>query len=198
MSLQRMATLILVACSITLLPGHGQAQQAIRIGLGAVGGYYTIEGDDFEEADPGFGAEGILRLTLLERLQLGGGVHWSRHRVDVLNTDLDVLVAFAEGRLTFARESPNIAPFIAGRVGYALSSTEIRVQGLEVEADAAGYLLGAIAGLEFPLGEHLALEGSASYYWLSFGETELSGSPITLPESRGHALGIRAGLNLYF
>jgi hypothetical protein len=188
--------LALLACTLAVTPGH--AQQAIRVGLAGVGGYFMLEGDDFEEVDDGFGAEGVLRLSLLNRLQVGGGVHWSRHHLGFLQSDLSVLVIFAEPRLTFARESPRVVPFVAGRIGYALQSTEIRTQGGQIEVDAAGYLLGAVAGLEFPLTSNLALETSGSYYWISLREGEVSGLPITLPEARGHALGIRAGISLSF
>jgi hypothetical protein len=67
-----------------------------------------------------------------------------------------------------------------------------------VEVDATGYVLGGVVGLEFPLSRHFALEVSSSYYWISLGEAEVTGIQITLPESRGHALGIRAGLSLTF
>jgi hypothetical protein len=193
-----LSTAALALLVLVLSTDRGHGQDAVRVGLGTVGGYYTLEGDDFEEVGAGFGVEGVLRLSLFERLQLGGGVHWSRHRLDFLDTDLSVLVIFAEPRLSFARESPRVAPFLAGRVGYALQSAELRAQGTRIEVDAAGYLLGAVAGLEFPLTRNFALEGSASYYWLSFGEAEVSGLPIRLPESSGHALGIRAGLSFYF
>jgi hypothetical protein len=196
MKIGRTLSLVLLLCVFST--DAGDAQQAVRVGFSAVGGYYTLEGDDFDEVDAGFGAEGVLRLSLLNRLQLGGGVHVSRHRVDFLDTDVQVLVIFAEPRLTFARESPRVVPFLAGRVGYALQSAEVRAQGTRLELDAAGFLLGAIAGLEVPLSRSVALEGSASYYWLSFGEAEVTGFPVTLPESSGHALGIRAGVNLYF
>jgi hypothetical protein len=124
-SLSMLAVLLLLMAAV----GAADAQQAVRAGLSGVGGYYLLEGDDFEEVDHGFGAEGVLRFTLLNRLQLGGGVHWSRHRIDFLDTDVSVMVIFAEPRLTFARESPQVAPFLAGRAAYALQSADVRFDG---------------------------------------------------------------------
>mgnify|MGYP006184966415 CR=1 FL=1 len=192
--------MIRVVCAVllcgALAPGLAHSQQALSLGVGAAGGYYWLEGDDFEEVDAGLGVEGVVRLGLFERLELGGGVHWSRHGIDFLETEVDVLVIFAEPRLSFRRESPGVAPFLSGRVGYALQSAEIRTQGGAVEVDAAGYLLGGVAGLEFPLNRNVAFELSGSYYWLSLQEAEVSGTPLMLPEASGHALGVRAGINL--
>lgn len=183
---------------LALSPAAAHAQQALGIGLGVVGGYYWLEGDDFEEVDAGPGVEGALRISLFNRLQLGGGAHLSRHRLDFLDTDVDVLMIFAEPRLTFGREWPSIAPFIAGRVGYALQSADVRTSGGRVEVDAAGYVVGGVAGLELPLNRYVAVELSGSYYWISLGEAEVSGTPLTLPEASGAAIGARGGLNLHF
>jgi hypothetical protein len=194
--MQRVSAFVLVLLALAAV--RAEAQQALGVGLGAVGGYYWLEGDDFEEVDPGPGVEGALRISLFNRLQLGGGAHFSRHRIDFLDTDVDVVMIFAEPRLTFGREWPRVAPFIAGRVGYALQSADVRTTGGRVEVDAAGYVVGGVAGLEFPLNRHVALEFSGTYYWISLGEAEVSGTPLTLPEASGAAIGARGGLNLHF
>lgn len=182
-------------CALTARPEPAEAQRAFGLQAGVAAGYFTLQGEEFERAEDDFGAEAVIRLTLLERLQLGAGAHVSSHRVDVFDADLDVLVVFAEPRLTFARELPGFAPFVAGRVGYALQSTEVTVDDRGVEADAAGFMIGGVAGVEIPLGRVVAIEPSISYYHLSFDELEIDGTGQTLPQTEGGALGFRIGLN---
>ena len=100
------------------------------------------------------GFEGAARYTLASGFQLAGGVSYNVHGVDGTAENLKVLGVFAEPRYLFGIKSPNIAPFIGGRLSYLHQS--LVVSGFTTGAN--GWAIGGVGGILFQMGRQVGIE----------------------------------------
>ena len=172
---------------VAVVPGFG-----IEAGIG----YYPLSGDDFDLTDPGIGFEGEARYTWASGFQLAGGVSYNIHGVDVdvIDENLKVLGVFAEPRYLFALKSPNIAPFIGGRLSYLHQSLDRN----GVSTGGNGWAFGGVGGLLFQVGQQVGIEVSVLFAAVSFGDFEADGFSIANTDTSGSTLGLRAGVVVNF
>jgi hypothetical protein len=140
--LGRLSPLIAAVAAIVLLSTSVTAQELpvpAGFGIGATGGYYTLNGDDFEGTDAAFGFEGYLRYTAPAGFQILAGVHYSSHDTEGVEDNLSV-PGYSQTLATSSRLAHRRSHRLSvdasctcmkARVGLAL--TPVRMGGLSVE-----------------------------------------------------------------
>ena len=174
--MQRFATALLVIALLAAVPVTLQAQEK---GLGIAGnaGVFIPGGEDFEDLDSGFGAEGALSWAWASGFELGAGFRWSTHEAEDEGASpeddgVDLVGIFGEAGWRFNSRPVNsvvVMPFVKARGGYVradIDSTD------EESDDLNGWSVGGQAGLEVWLSRTLAITGAASVDFLSLEESE--------------------------
>ena len=164
---------------------------AQRAGATLVAGYESLEGSDFDAADPGLVLGAELWYAPWRKLEVGIGLTRGTH--DIPGADHAVnLVIYAEPRWTFPiRESIAVAT-LGVRAGFALQS--YTQQGFEIAA--TGFACGGDAGFRVRVGHGVALTLIGSYTHLTLGDFTLAGAPVGNSDTQGDALALLAGVTI--
>lgn len=171
--------------ALLLAAGTTEVQAQARgpvFGLEASINYGFIGGDDLDFLDSGIGFEAIGSLAWPSGLELGAGAGISSHDVDPGDEDADMTNLFAEARYRFnvpADEIRHLHPYVAGRVGLTDLSIESESDGIEIEADTDGLLLGLGGGLEYWLSESVGLDAAGVLHFLNY-DNDVNGTKVDL------------------
>lgn len=189
--MQRLATALLVIAMSAAVPVTLEAQDR---GFGITGnaGVFIPGGDDFEELDSGFGAEGVLSWGWASGLEVGAGFGWSTH--DAEDEEVDLTRLFGEFGWRFNSRPVNsvvVMPFVKARGGYARGSVDSDTEGDGLDFD--GYGIGGAAGVEVWLSSVFGLTGQASLDFVS-----LEGDPddTSAERSNGTLVGLVGGVKI--
>jgi hypothetical protein len=168
------------------------AVQAQDRGFGIAGsaGAMIPGGEDFEELESGFGAEGALSWGWASGFELGAVLGWSTH--DAEDENVDLIRLFGEAGWRFNSRPVNSAvvmPFVKARGGYARASVDSASDGLDFD----GYGVGGAAGVEVWLSRGFALTGQASLDFLSLEGDE---NDADAERSTGTLVGVTGGVKI--
>ncbi|HEX2203973.1 MAG TPA: outer membrane beta-barrel protein [Longimicrobium sp.] len=187
--------LLLTAAALTLaaLPAPVAAQ---NLSAGVFGGYFDLSGDEFDDADAGFGFGGVLAVGVHPRFEIGAGVIRTTHSLEGGGDDDEItaLVIHAEPRARFPLAGSPVVPFVGARVGWV--KEDIDIGGVEAERDGLGF--GAVGGVEVALGPTVAATLAASFTRVSLGDAEVGGTAIDGTDIEGNVIGLEAGLRFRF
>lgn len=164
------------------------AQQRFEFGLG--GGYYTLSGDDFEGTDAGMGLDAVGRIVWPSGLGVGLSLQRNTHSADFVDDDITVLGILGDVRYAFSPQGTNVRPYVGGRFGWVKESAEV----LGDDAEASGWMFGAVGGVMFALSTAVTFDASVGLYQVSFGDGEIDGETIPDSDTSGSSLGLRLGL----
>lgn len=167
--------------------------QGIKPSFSIEGGalYASVSGDDFEGTDAGMGFDAQARLAF-GGFSIGAGYQRTSHDIEGLEESASVSSFFVEPRLALPMGMSRVSPYLMGRIGRVSNSLE--ESGIEAEAN--GWSYGAGAGLNIAAASRVALNVSAFYNGLSFGDYEVDGSEISDSNSSGGSFVLRAGLSV--
>jgi len=190
----RVAT-VLVGLSLFLTVPVSARAQVAGIGLQGAAGLFVPGGAAFEDRDNGFGFEGVVSWGFTGGLELGAGVHRSRHDVIGVVAPCDLTAAFAEVKWrlnTGTVRMLNIYPFIGARGGYVHRS-----RGGQDEENGDGLSAGGNAGIEFWISRRLALVGQGRIEWLSLDRIGPDDQPVAGAQRLdGSMAGVQIGLKI--
>lgn len=195
--MQRLATALVVFAAVATAPVTLQAQDR-GFGIAGSAGVFIPGGEDLEELDAGFGAEGVLSWGWASGFEIGAGVHWSSHDAEGSDTatedeGADLFGLFGEAGWRFNSRPANSAvvmPFVKARGGYLRADVD---SADEEEADVEGWSLGGQAGLEVWLSRAFAITGVATLDYVSFEGDEID---PTAERSTGTLVGITGGVKI--
>lgn len=167
----------------------GASVSAAQVSIGAGAQYLSLGGDDFSDADAGFGFAGNVMFPVGQSMKVGAVGQWSTH--DVAGTDgLDVLGALAEGRYLFGGGG-KATPYVGARVGWAQYS--LSAGGATGKATAIPF--GGGVGVMIAMSPTLAIDLNGMFHSLSFGNVSVDGTEIADTKLSGTGLQINAGIS---
>lgn len=168
-------TAILTAALSAPLAGQG-ASAARTVGFaGGLGATYgNLVGGDFEGAKAAAGFDVNAGITW-GTWQFGLGYDRTTHGHEDTDGDIVVSNVYLEPRYYFMSSTRSWTPYIAARVGRAMASFDEDFGGT---SDAHGYIVGAGAGILWPLASSVQADAAAHYARLShdYGEGDYSDS----------------------
>ena len=188
--------LALVAASAPL--AAQQTSPASRLSLEGGALYATVEGDDFEDIEPGVGfdLQGRYRFSAFS---LGAGWQRTVHDITDISDEAIVTAFYVEPRYTIPATLSSFTPFLTARIGRVMQSVETVVVGVgEGELESSGLLIGGGIGLDYALTAIARVNVSTSFAHVSFGDVELDGDEIPDTEASGSSVILRAGLAFSF
>jgi hypothetical protein len=172
-------------------------------------GYTSLGGDDFRNFSGGLGGELGGHVPINSRLSIGGGVSLSSLGLNSgtqLSESATLFGVFVEPRYRPQIEGLGEAqPFVGAQLGLdrlSLSqSQQVQQQSFEQSFSGWGYKTELRAGVEFPLGSGLVLDGKVGLGFISFGQ--LSGTrtqngrsqDAEFPSTSGRSLTVKVGLS---
>jgi hypothetical protein len=187
----RPATRVLVAIIALALagtPAMAQAPVKPGLGLGLVGGYYSLGGDDFTGTDAGFGGEASVRFGVSPAWSILGGVGISSH--DVSGETLINLRISAEPRYMFHMPSSPITPFLGVRAAWTQSSATVAGD----DYSQTGYIIGGTGGVQIRMSPKLLFEGAVTFAAASFGDFDVNGTTLSGSDASGTILALQLGI----
>lgn len=194
--------------------GNGDGSQGIGVLPPSVTpnveiGYKSLGGDDFGNFSGGLGGELGGHVPINSRLSIGGGVSLSSLGLNSgtqLSESATLFGVFVEPRYRPQIEGLGEAqPFVGAQLGLdRLSfsqSQQVQQQSFEQSFSGWGYKTELRAGVEYPLGSRLVLDGKVGLGFISFGQ--LSGTrtqngrsqDAEFPSTSGRSLTVKVGLS---
>ena len=183
--IRRSIIILLLLLVIPLLLG------AQRAGATLVAGYESLEGSDFDAADPGLVLGAELWYAPWRKLEVGLGVTRGTHAIPAADHAVNLII-YAEPRWTFPIKESVAVAMLGVRAGFARQS--YTQMGFEIAA--TGFACGGDAGFRVRVGHGVALTLIASYTHLDLGDFTLAGAPVSNTDTRGDALALLVGVTL--
>lgn len=182
-----------VLCAVALLavaaPVHAQT-----FGIAAATGYYAGTGQNYDGASGGLLLDGRLFYRSSRSFELDAGVSHAAFSFGVsgLRVDVPHWEVYLEPRFNFFLGSAS--PFLGVRAGWTRES----VSALGYSASVNGYLAGAVAGFNLPLGNAVALELRGLAGYVKYGDVKVGGVTQSGSGDDGAVLGVSVGLRFVF
>lgn len=194
-----MKQIILVVATVIAVPFTDARAQAIvtRFGLEAATYYATVDGDDVEGVDPGFGFDLQGRISW-PVWSIGLGWQRSAHEIDELETDLVSTAFFIEPRYEF-RSPGSMRPYLLVRGGWAKDRFSGDFVGFgPAEVETSGWLIGLGAGIAWAVSPGVDVTVSSTWTRDSFGDATLNGETVEDTKSQASHLSVRLGALILF
>ena len=165
-----------------------------------------IPGDRYRSTGDGYQIEGTVRYTLSQAIRVGIGFLWGASP-DVDAPEFDVFAPldhpiwleysqfFLEVRfLPFQSNATPLSPYITGRLGWATEFAEFA--GPTVTR--SGLLVSTGGGTTLALTKNVALDVSALFSMVGFGEATVFGEKVQRSSSLAPYFGLRGGIEIGF
>lgn len=153
-------------------------------------GYSFLTGELGDSISGGFGGEVGAQYQLREaplRLGLGGG--YANLSYSELDGTADKWSFYGlASYLIYSNESEMI-PYVQARVGWTRLSDDLDGAG----RSRAGLEIGALVGVDIPVGEKISLEAVGAFSWITTGEASIRGVNVPGSSQAGSSFGLRAG-----
>ncbi len=205
---------ILLACSMCIsIPAHAQPthlpERSQTFGVSFNAGYSKpIPGDRYRSTGDGYQVELAVRYSPSQAIWVGAGFLWSASP-DVDAPEFDVFAPldhpiwmeysqfFSEVRYfpfqADAQVTP-LSPYISGRLGWATEFAEY--SGPTVTR--SGLLMSTGGGTSIALTKNFALDVSAMFSIVGFGEANVFGEKVQGSSSLATYFGLRGGIEIWF
>ena len=152
--------------------------------------YTLMTGDvgDSLAGGPGIEAAALYQFGSVP-LRLGGGAGYSRHGIHDADATANRYDVFAVAEVLLFSEETKMIPYLQGRGGwmqlsYSLDGVSTRISGLE---------LGALVGVDMPVGERISIDVSGQFGWFIGGDLQIDGVSLPGTSKSGSLFSIRAG-----
>ena len=177
---------VAVLFALTLV---GATVSAAQVGIGVSGQYLSLNGNDFDGIDAGFGVEGNVMFAVAPAIKVGASGQWSTH--DAGGDNVSLLGIFGEGRYLFTMAG-KATPYIGARGGWTQASSDVTGLG---SLKASGFAFGGGVGVMIAMTPTLAIDVNGMFHSVSLGDAKVDGTTVPDSKSSGTALQIRAGIN---
>lgn len=152
--------------------------------------YTLITGDVADSLGGGPGVElaGLYQLGTVP-LRFGAGGGYSRHSIDEIDASANRYDAFGLAEVLLFSNETQMVPYLQARVGWMQLSNTYQ----DVTTKISGIELGAIVGVDIPVGETISIDVSGQFSWFSGGDLVIDGTTDPSTSRSGTLFALRAG-----
>ena len=186
--MQSTLKITLVLAGILLLAAPVSAADG-QFAIGSNLGYFSLTGDDFETADPGFGVNGNVRYNMPNNFGVNAAVQWNKHGIDGTDDSFNMLAIALEPRYNIEMQNPMFTPFVGARGMWVKQSGD--AAGLDISSSGFGF--GATAGMMFNVSSQFGIEAGVGYDAISMGNLDIDGTELPDSEASGGSFNFSAG-----
>jgi hypothetical protein len=205
-----------------LVPARASAQQfpgseePLRSGFGleAAAGYRILAGEVGDSIGGGLEIEGMAFWQPRDLpARFGVGAEYAWFDFDRADGSMGKLSLFGTATLLIRSNDTSMLPYVQGRIGWTRLSDD---QGCGPPYEQAGALcgagpgevtpgtrtrsgieIGAVVGVDIPVGERLSLDVGGTFNWLAVGDFDFEGTTLPDTDAAGSAFGLRAGATYF-
>jgi Outer membrane protein beta-barrel domain len=188
--------IFLIAAMLAAPFASGRAQAVMtRFGVEVASFYATVDGDDVELIDAGFGFD-VQGRVAWPVWSIGLGWQRSTHEIDELETDVISTALFVEPR--YHVPSPGaMTAYLLVRGGLAKDrfNGDVVDSG-PAEVELSGFMIGLGAGMSWTASRVVNVSFSSIWTRDSFGDAKLNGQTVEDTKSKATHLSVRLGASI--
>jgi len=170
--------------------GRFDTRREARFMINTTLSYSLMTGDVADSLDGGPGAE-IAGLYQFEGipLRVGAGAGYSRHGIQEIDASANRYGAVGLVELLLFSDETEMIPYLQARGGWMKISNTFE----DLTTSISGLQLGAVVGVDIPLGDVVSLDVSGQFSWFSGGDLVIDGQSAPDTSRSGSLFAIRAG-----